>query len=165
MGMDTTTYRGVLVHSNTFVRGLVTSKRKIKKLKERLKKNGLGKIVVFEDDCEPEDACKAITDYLDSTVSCEGYKYSDAYIEDEEVVIDVLQCIADTCSTKELPSVSSVEAFGNYRTTGLWGVDLEKIYIIFEEDDCFVTMVSEKGSNLQRFTGQLSVDSWTHTSY
>jgi hypothetical protein len=165
MGMDTTTYRGVLVHSDSFLRGLITSKRKVRKLREKLKKQGLGRIAVIEDDCEPEDACKAIIEYLDSTVSCEGYKYSDAYIEDEQVVIDILQCVVDTCSTKELPTISSVEAFGNYRTTGLWGVDLEKVYIIFEEEDCFMTMVSEKGANLQRFTGQLSVDSWTHTSY
>ena len=165
MGMDTTTYRGVLVHSDSFLRGLITSKRKVRKLREKLKKQGLGRIAVIEDDCEPEDACKAIIEYLESTVSCEGYKYSDAYIEDEQVVIDILQCVVDTCSTKELPTISSVEAFGNYRTTGLWGVDLEKVYIIFEEEDCFMTMVSEKGANLQRFTGQLSVDSWTHTSY
>jgi len=165
MGMDTTTYRGVLVHSDSFLRGLITSKRKVRKLREKLKKQGLGRIAVIEDDCEPQDACKAIIEYLDSTVSCEGYKYSDAYIEDEQVVIDILQCVVDTCSTKELPTISSVEAFGNYRTTGLWGVDLEKVYIIFEEEDCFMTMVSEKGANLQRFTGQLSVDSWTHTSY
>jgi len=165
MGMDTTNYRGVLVDSHSFVNGLITSKRKIKKLKERLRKEGLGKLFIIQEDQEPDEVCDAITDYLDSSVSCEGYKYSEAYIEEDDTVVSVLQCVADTCSKRVLPAVSSVEAFGNFRTSGLYGYELEKVYIIFEEDECFVTMVSEKGANLQRFTHQLSVTSWSETSY
>jgi len=167
MGTDVNAHSGVLVRADTLVRGLITSKRKIKKLKKKLEKEKLSKVLIIDQDDEPDNVVDVITSYLEEQVSSEQERYADAYIEDEEIVQDILQCIIDSCSTKALPPIEYLQAFGNYRTTGLMGLgcELDTIYAVFDEGYCFISMVSEAGANLQRISHKLDVTHWTSVSY
>ena len=179
MGTDVWTEEAILVSPEEFVE--VIKKTKLNKVLKAFQE--------FYDSGQDEDAEKSYADILPlklskkpdvdevkkklcklvkSKVQGEPAKYGECWVEDSDLLALFLATIFSTCvSHRPIIIPSNVTAFGSYRYSGLYEVELGEPYIVFNVEDCFEKVMTEAGQALSKALKmkELPVCSWSVVSY
>ena len=179
MGTDVWTEEAILVSPEAFVE--VIKKTKLNKV--------LKAIQEFYDSDTDEDEEKSYEDILPlklskkpdidevkkkicklmkSKVEGEPAKYGECWVEDSELLALLLTSIFAVCvGNAPVPAPEDVTAFGSYRYSGLYEVELGEPYIVFGVSGCFEKVMTEEGKALSKALKmkELPVCSWSVVSY
>lgn len=99
-----------------------------------------------------------------AVVHGETGKYSECWVEDEEIIKRVVNVVASICGVS-LPSFE-VEVFGNARLTGLYFVEHGDLYFNFSVDECFEPVLTPTGKALASSLNETPIVSeWVSISY
>ena len=99
-----------------------------------------------------------------SVVGGESGKYSECWVEHEDVVKAIVKCVTKACGM-QLPRYT-LEAFGSARLTGLWNVKYGELYFVFSAEKCFKRVLTRAGKDLQSRLGEaIEVSEWVTISY
>jgi len=113
-----------------------------------------------------------IREIIASTVRVGGEvgKYSDCWVEENEYVHDLFNCILDACLTEatpeadNLPDIQEVTAWGSNRNNG-WDVPKGVACVVFDSDSCFERTLSDQGKAVKKVFGHCDETEWTSVSY
>jgi hypothetical protein len=141
---------GVLVPFENIVNSLITSRMKVtslvKGLKEIKGRDSDADDLVVDKDMTPEELKKEIFRFTE-TLCVINPEYGEALIADEILFTHIAQALLDDGTTRVLPHLIGVVIFDSF-DSGVENVDLYRVYLQFEEKECFEQVNTKAGKNL-----------------
>jgi len=181
MGTDVWTEEGILIPIDSFLSIITKTKTKkiISNINEVLKqkrweedKNTIGEVLnikSFDKELSKDELIESLGKIVRDQVKGETGKYGDSWIDNSEELSDVLSAVVNTMAKDPscVPDVSEVKAFGSYRYSGLYEVQLGEPYVCFSPSECFEQVMTDTGKALAKAlkTRELDVSSWSVVSY